>query len=151
MMSLFLRRFACVTLVLLPMLAGAADPTPDVRGKWTGKTYAIVAGSGGHHPGSKGTWEKPLLSEKDVVFEIVGQDGRRFWGITTLAGTGEKTTEPFIGILGGKDSRTLFIADTDGYFDGQLMGSDTIAFTYRHAGGKSPSSVVGISEVKRSR
>jgi hypothetical protein len=37
-----------VVLVACPMLALGADKAPDMKGKWTGKTYSIVAGSGGH-------------------------------------------------------------------------------------------------------
>jgi hypothetical protein len=28
----------------------------------------------------RGTWDKPALLEKDLAFDITGQDGRRFWG-----------------------------------------------------------------------
>jgi len=46
------------------------------------------------------------------VIDITGQDGRRFWGVTTLSGAGEKTDEPFIGELAGKDNRSFVFADT---------------------------------------
>ena len=46
-----------------------------------GKTYTIVAGSGGHWPTNKGAFEKPGLLEKDLVIEVTGQEERRFWGI----------------------------------------------------------------------
>jgi len=36
-----------VALAAWPMLAFGADKAPDLKGKWTGKTYSIVAGSGG--------------------------------------------------------------------------------------------------------
>src|SRR5580704_13349324 len=48
----------------------AADQVPDIKGKWAGKTYSIVAGSGGHWPSSKGTFDKPGLFEKDLVIEV---------------------------------------------------------------------------------
>ena len=63
-------------------------------------------------PKGRGTWDKPALLEKDLVIDITGQDGRRFWGVTTLSGAGEKTDEPFISELAGKDNRSFVFADT---------------------------------------
>jgi hypothetical protein len=140
-----------VALVACPMLALGADKAPDLKGKWTGKTYSIVAGSGGHWPSSMGTFEKPGLLEKDLVIEVTGQEGRRFWGVTSMSGDGEKTDEPFIGELTGNRNRDFIVADTDGYFKGELRGNNVLSFCYAQAGGKSESSVVSCTEVKRSR
>jgi hypothetical protein len=146
MLSIPLRTAAAAaTLVLVPALALAQD-APDLKGKWTGKTYSIVAGKGGHWPESAGTFEKPGLFEKDMTLAITGQDGRRFWGVTTISGGGQSTDEPFIGEI-TPDGTRLVIADTDGYWDGPLDG-DTFSFCYRHAGGATGSSVVSCTEVK---
>lgn len=142
---------AIAALILCSTSALAADPVPDIKGKWVGKTHTIIAGSGGHWPSSQGTFAKPALHEKDVVFEVTGQDGRRFWGVTTISGQSEKTDEPFIGEVAGSGNRTLVIVDTDGYLDGHLTDNDTISFCYSHAGGKTESSVVSCSEAKRAR
>jgi hypothetical protein len=139
-----------VVLVACPMLALGADKAPDMKGKWTGKTYSIVAGSGGHWPSSKGTFEKPGLFEKDLVIEITGQEDRRIWGVQTLSGNGEKTDEPFIGELTGNRNRDVVIVDTDGYLKGEVRGN-VLTFCYTQAGGKTESSVVSCSELKRSR
>ena len=139
-----------VALAAWPMLALGADKAPDMKGKWSGKTYSIVAGSGGHWPSSMGTFAKPGLFEKDLVIEVTGQEDRRFWGIQTLSGNGEKTDEPFIGELTGNRNRDVVIADTDGYLRGEVRGN-VLSFCYTQAGGKSESSVVSCSEVKRSR
>ena len=98
----------------------------------------------------RGTWDKPALLEKDLVIDITSQDGRRFWGVTTLSGAGEKTDEPFIGQLSGKDNRSFVFADTDGIWNGQLDG-DTLSFCYTHTGDKTKSTVVSCTEVKRTR
>ena len=127
----------------------AADKTPDLKGKWVGKTHTIVAGSGGHWPTNKGTFDKPGLFEKDIVIEVTGQEGRRFWGVQTISGNGESTQEPMIGELTGKGNRTVVIVDTDGYLNGQLSGKNVLSFCYMHAGGKTPSSVVSCSEIRR--
>jgi hypothetical protein len=141
------RNLTLATLLACPAFALGADQPPDIKGKWTGKTHTILVGKGGHWPKGRGTWDKPALLEKDLVFDITGQDGRRFWGVTTISGGGEKTDEPFIGELTGKDNRSFVFADTDG----QLDGGDTLAFCCMHTGGKSGSTVVSCSEVKRAR
>lgn len=131
-------------------VAVAADPAPDVKGKWVGKTSTIVAGSGAHWPSSAGTFDKPGLYEKDLTIDITGQTDRRIWGKAVLSGGGEKTEEAFIGHLHGKDGRKLLYADKDGYLTGDFDG-DVLNFCYAHAGGASQTSVVSCTEVKRSR
>jgi hypothetical protein len=129
----------------------AADNPPNLKGKWIGKTFTIVAGSGGHWPTNKGTFDKPGLLEKDLVIEITGQVDRRFWGLQTLSGDGESTQEPMIGELTGRDNRTVIIVDTDGYLNGHLDKDDKLSFCYTHAGGKSQTSVISCTEVKRAK
>ncbi len=141
---------AIMAALMSPALAVAADPAPDMKGRWIGKTYSIIAGKGGHWPTSPGTLEKPALLEKDLVMEITGQQDRRFWGLTMISGGGEKTEEPFIGELFGKDSRKILVVDTDGYIWGEIDG-DTWSFCYGHASGQGQSSVVSCTEVKRAR
>jgi hypothetical protein len=143
--------FGLTLAAIVSSSAFAADQPPDIKGKWVGKTYTIVAGSGGHWPTNKGTFEKPGLFEKDIVIEVTGQEGRRFWGVQTISGNGESTQEPMIGELTGKGNRTVVIVDTDGYLNGQLVSKNVLSFCYMQAGGKSPSSVVSCTEIKRSR
>ena len=57
---------------------------------------------------------QPGPLKKDLAFDIRGQDGRRLWGVTTISGGGEKTDEPFIGELTGKDNRSFAFADVCG-------------------------------------
>ena len=108
-------------------------------------------GKGGHWPKGRGTWDNPALLEKDLAFDIRGQDGSRFWGVTTLSGGGEKTDEPFIGELTGKDYKSFVFADTDGFWNGQLDSNDVLSFCYMHTGGNAGSTVVSCTEVKRAR
>jgi hypothetical protein len=77
-------------LVAYPASALGADKAPDVKGKWIGKTHTILVGKGGHWPKGRGTWDKPTLLEKDLVIDITGQDGRHFWGVTTISGGGRR-------------------------------------------------------------
>ncbi|MCB1494900.1 MAG: hypothetical protein KDJ86_03865 [Bauldia sp.] len=141
--------FAAAAVILLPTVALAADDVPDITGTWTGKTYTIVAGKGGHWPQNMGTFEKPGLFEKDLKITLTGQDGRRFWGTVTITADGGPTDEPFIGEFVPGSERVV-IADTDGYFDGRFEG-DGFSFCYAHAGGESHTSVVSCTEVKRRR
>jgi hypothetical protein len=72
--------------------------------------------------------------------------------VTTLSGAaGEKTDEPFIGALTGKDNKSFVFADTDGYWNGQLDDNDRLSFCYMHTGGKTTSTVVSCTEVRRTR
>ncbi|WP_428032571.1 hypothetical protein [Ancylobacter sp.] len=119
----------------------AAAQTPDMKGDWVGKTNTIIAGVGGPHwPDSKGTWEKPLLAQRDITLRIVGQEDRRFWGESIIAGDaasgGAVTSEPFIGTV-SKGGDKVMMADTDGYFVGDLSGT-TLSYCYLQAGAKQP-------------
>ncbi|MGE3991650.1 hypothetical protein [Pseudorhodoplanes sp.] len=121
------------------LLAVPAASAADMKGSWIGKTHTIIAGAGGPHwPESKGTWEKPLLADRDITLRITGQDGRRFWGESVIAGdgaSGGKTTiEPFIGTVSTDDS-TVMMADTDGYYIGKLSGN-TFSYCYIQSGAK---------------
>src|SRR5215469_15333680 len=120
-----IRNLVVVALIAYPAFAFGQDKAPDVKGKWIGKTHTILVGKVGHWPKGRGTWDNPALLEKDLAFDIRGQDGSRFWGVTTLSGGGEKTDEPFIGELTGKDYKSFVFADTDGFWNGQLDGDDT--------------------------
>lgn len=143
-------------LILLgALLAATTANAADMKGDWTGKTHTIIAGTGGPHwPDSKGTWEKPLLADRDITITITGQDGRRFWGESIIGGdaaSGGKTTrEPFIGTV-SPDDTGIMMADTDGYFVGKLTGT-TLSYCYIQAGssksGDKPA-VVTCNEVKK--
>ncbi len=117
----------------------ASAQAPDMKGDWVGKTNTIVAGVGGPHwPDSKGTWAKPLLAQRDITLRIVGQDDRRFWGESVIAGDaasgGAVTSEPFIGTL-SKGGDRVMMTDTDGYFLGDLSGT-TLSYCYLQAGAR---------------
>jgi hypothetical protein len=126
------------------------SPAPDIKGKWTGRTYTIVAGHGGHWPTNPGTFRRPGLFEKDLLIEVTGQEGRRFWGMTTISDNGRKTQEPFVGELTGADNRDVVVADTDGYLNGHING-DIWSLCYSQAAATHGSAVVSCTEVKRTR
>jgi hypothetical protein len=138
---------ATLSVLAWASLAAADGPAPDIKGKWSGRNSAIVAGHGGHWPSGTGSLDKPGLYQKDVTLEITGQEQRRFWGITTLSGNGEVTHEPFIGELTGPDGRKVVLVDTDGYFNGEIDG-DLLTACYAQAGGPTQTSVVSCFELR---
>lgn len=141
---------AAIALLAVSLAASAQDAIPEIKGKWVGQSQSIIAGRGGHWPTSRGVFAKPALGEKEVTLHMAGQEDRRFWGVTILSGGGEKTSEPFVGMLIGKDNRTVLIADTDGYYNGELSeDGGTLSVCYAHAGGKTKTSVVACVELKR--
>jgi hypothetical protein len=145
----FVCGLALAAAIAAPALA--ADAIPDIRGKWVGKTHTIVAGMPLHWPSNRGTFDKPGLCEKDLEIDITGQTDNRFWGNQIFTGNGERTQEPMIGELTGANYRTIILVDTDGYLNGQLIDNDTISFCYTQAGGKTETSVVSCTQIKRAR
>jgi len=134
-----MKTLGCFLLCSAMMTSVATAQVADMKGDWVGTTNTIIAGVGGPHwPDSKGTWEAPLLSQRDVTLRIVGQDDRRFWGESIIAsGTGSGgavTTEPFIGTV-SKGGDKVMMTDTDGYFVGELSGN-TLSYCYIQAGAR---------------
>ncbi len=148
MIKVKLTGLAAVLCIVGPAMALSAENAPNVLGKWTGKTFSVVAGTGGHWPENKGTFDKPGLLEGDLAITITGQEGRRFWGFSSITANGKQTDEPFVGELFGPLNRRVLIADTDGYMNGDIKGN-TFSFCYAHAGGPTQTSVVSCTEVKR--
>ena len=103
-----IRHLAIAALVAYPASALGEDQAPDVKGKWIGKTHTILVGKGGHWPKGRGTWANPALLEKDLAFDIRGQDGRRFWGVTTLSGGGRRPTNRSSASLPARTTRASF-------------------------------------------
>ena len=70
--------------------------------------------------------------------------------MTILSGAGQKTEEPFIGELTGKDHHDAVFVDTDGYWSGEIEG-EVFSFCHTQAGavhdGKT-SSVISCTEVR---
>ena len=101
--------------------------------------YPAFALGADQAPNMKGKW----VGKTHTI--VAGKGGH--W--TTISGSNEKTDEPFIGELTGEDNETVVMADTDGYFTGTLVDDNELSFCYMQAGGKTESSVVSCTEVKR--
>jgi hypothetical protein len=123
-----------------------AQPVLNLVGTWTGTTQAIVDGVGGHHPADAPSRPAGPYRLRDFPFtyRIDGQDGRRFWGV----GTSGNQSERIIGLVSA-DGQRIYIVDTDGYFDGVVMNTNTLEICYRQAG--ATSAVVACDVVTRQK
>jgi hypothetical protein len=128
------------------MAAAQTPPILDMKGTWKGTGEAIVDGASPHHLPNAAA--KPAgnyrLHSQSYTFKIEGQDGRRFWGMTTS----DSATDRLIGSLSG-NGKWVFMAANRGIIDGEVIDNDTIEICYREA---SPSlAVVGCNQMKRQK
>jgi hypothetical protein len=128
--------------------AAAQEAIPELAGSWTGKFQSTVYGNNPHHPGNQTIDSPPRVREVTFTIDIAGQDGRRLWG-TSWSDPASK--EPFALAL-SFDNRTLYGADTDGYFHLTILDKDRLECCYTHNGLSPSKSIVaacGIVERKR--
>ncbi len=148
-----MRRAGTIALALAAGLAASTAATPasaqrvfDMRGTWTGMAEAIVDGPANHHPPPGAAGIRPAgrfrLSQQQFTIEVIGQEGRRFWG-TTASST---KRERIIGSL-AVDNRTVHMVDDDGMLDGTVVDADTLEICYRHV--NKDSAVVACARMTR--
>lgn len=133
-----------------PTVSSSATEAPvfDMKGRWMGMGEAIMDGTPPLHPGgSSGVRSagKYKLREAPWVYDIVGQDGRRFWG--TVSSDVAKD-ERLIGSL-SFDGKWIYMAGTAGILDGVIVDQDTIEMCYRHA--NQSSALVSCNRMKRQK
>lgn len=124
------------------MSASVDTALPDLKGHWVGTSESIVRGAPPHHAAQTGS--APLLDNVRFDFNLVGQDGRRFWG--TVAGKGSE--EPIEGVI-AYDGKTIIAQDSDGLLQGEIIDADTIEAVYSHTNAKS--TVVAANRLKRQK
>jgi hypothetical protein len=122
--------------------ANASADIPVLKGHWVGTSESIVRGTPLHHAAQAGN--APLLDNIKFDFNIVGQDGRRFWG--TVSGRG--SAEPIMGVI-AYDGKTIVAQDTDGTLQGTIVDANTIDSVYYHTGASS--TVVAANRIKRQK
>lgn len=128
----------------------ATERVHNMMGLWKGVTHTIVAGQGGHWTNHQGGFDKPGLFERPFTIEVVGQDGRRFWGRSTVEGSSMQN-EPFVGAL-DVDGRRFVLVDTDGAFQGAVMGRNTLSYCYVNVPGpRNPAAIASCSKMMRVR
>jgi hypothetical protein len=144
------RRFIGMLAFGLGMTFGAglanAQPVISLVGTWTGTAQAIADGASTHLPADASSRPAGPYQLRDFPFtlRIDGQDGRRFWGV----GLSGDQSKRIVGTVSADNNR-LYIVDTDGYFDGVVMNTNTLDICYRQAG--ATSAVVACDVVTRQR
>lgn len=98
---------------------------PDMTGKWTGETEAVMIGNPLHYEPIE---DELSLRSVEISLVIDGQDGRRIWG-TVQSATGD--SEPFVAVLRDGGTRYLGV-DSDGYMEGLVMSENEIEHCYTH-------------------
>lgn len=112
-------------IVVFPVLLFAGSDIPNLKGKWTGKTYGIKYGKGDPKAHKKDSeLEKP--GELVFTMAIDFQDKRVFSGIRSSS----RNSERILGVI-SSDNKTLYFVDEDGYLDGRLLGKDKMEVVYR--------------------
>jgi hypothetical protein len=114
----------------------------DLKGHWIGTSESIVRGAPMHHAAQTG--DQPLLDNVQFDYNIVGQDGRRFWGTVT----GKGSAEPILGVI-AYDGKTIVAQDSDGLLQGRIVDADTIEAVYSHTNPNS--TVVATNRIKRQK
>lgn len=122
-----MRRFALLVAIsagLAATPAAAQEAWPDLLGKWTAKSRAVVTSPAGHYGGS-GTGSAPRFASADLVIEITRQDQGRYIGTITSPGQTEDKM-----MVVAEDRRTLRSVDSDGNSFGRILDADSFELCY---------------------
>jgi hypothetical protein len=131
---------ATMVAALVPAIAAAADPIPDMVGTWIGTTKSVVFGNNRFHPGDQKPADPPRVGEFEYTLEVTGQDGPVFWGEAWSSADPEARDTLALAIAG--DGRTIVGADNDGIHTMTLVSPDRIERCYAHAGTSPSGSIV---------
>jgi hypothetical protein len=138
-------RIACLVMIALFAVASfafAEENIPSLLGKWKTESVGGML-LHGKKQGSTTHWEpkqKVLLGQ----IEFLSQDGRFVTGVYTS----NRAAEKFIAML-SPDGKTLYAADSDGYWDCRIVDNDTMEVVYRHV--KPTDTVVATGIAKRQK
>ena len=136
-----------VAAVLATATVALAQPTPDLKGVWSGKFRTVILGSNPHHPPG-GPADAPRVREITFTFEIEGQDGRLLWG---KSWSSPERKEPFVATITA-DGRTVIGADSDGSLTMHIGIRNRMDLCYVHpATGPSQSMVASCGALQRGR
>jgi len=138
---------AAAVLATATVALAQAQPTPDLKGTWSGKWRTVILGSNPHHPPS-GPADAPRVREIVFTLQIEGQDGRLLWGKTW---SNPDSKEPFVATITA-DGKTILGADTDGALTLRIGGRGRMDACYTHpATSPSQSMVASCGALQRSR
>jgi hypothetical protein len=105
----------------------AADSgIPNLAGAWNVKADGAVLLKGAVH-GAK-THHRGEFSTLKAEAVVTKQQGRVMHGAFTSARAAEK----FVAVI-AEDNKSFYLADEDGFMEGQIINKDTINIIYRHS------------------
>ncbi|MBN1639514.1 MAG: hypothetical protein JW866_11130 [Ignavibacteriales bacterium] len=111
---------------------------PNLVGKWIGQGNAIIYGNLDHREVA----DTHTFYSMKFTLEIIEQKGAVFYGVRYS----DKHSESIVGYI-GLDNKSIFFADHDGYFQGEILDNESINIGYLEAG--LDSRVAAIATYKR--
>jgi hypothetical protein len=136
-----------ISVILLVVLFGmgicfADSDIPNLVGTWTVQTEGAVLIKGAAH-GAK-THHRGEFSTLKAELIVTKQQGRVLHGIFKSP----RATEKFVAVI-AMDNKSVYLADEDGFMEGQISNIDQINIIYRHSG--STDTVVAVGTWTRKK
>ncbi|MFA5268064.1 MAG: hypothetical protein WC379_08825 [Methanoregula sp.] len=128
-----------IILVIAVLAAGCTATTPAAAPAEQGTQVPEAA-----YPGLTGSWTGPMEGYDKgtgystypgigVTLNITEQHGRIFGGTIIVTANGTENIYGFAGTI-GRDGRTLYIAEEDGTYSGEIVGENEIELIYIQPG-----------------
>ena len=120
-----------ISFTLLAFLLGTAicfadSGIPNLLGTWTVQAEGGVLLKGAAH-GVK-THHRGEFSTINAEVVVTKQQGRVLRGTFTS----QRATEKFVAVI-AEDNKSFYVADEDGFMEGQISNKDKINVIYRHS------------------
>jgi len=136
-----------ISFTLLAFLLGTAicfaeSVIPNLLGTWTVQSEGAVILKGAAH-GAK-THHRGEFSTLKGEWVVTKQQGRVLHGIFKSPRAAEK----FVAVI-AVDNKSFYLADEDGFMEGQISSKDKVNIIYRHSG--SADTVVAVGTLTRKK
>jgi hypothetical protein len=136
-----------ISFTLLAFLLGTAicfadSGIPNLLGTWTIQSEGAVLLKGAVH-GAK-THHRGEFSTLKAEWVVTKQQGRVLHGIFKSP----RATEKFVAVI-AMDNKSLYLADEDGFLEGQISNNDKINIIYRHS--TAADTVVAVGSLTRKK
>ena len=136
-----------ISFTLLAFLLGTAicfaeSVIPNLLGTWTVQSEGAVILKGAAH-GAK-THHRGEFSTLKGEWVVTKQQGRVLHGIFKSP----RATEKFVAVI-AMDNKSLYLADEDGFLEGQISNKDKINVIYRHS--TAADTVVAVGTLTRKK
>ena len=141
-------RTLCLVGLLFATSAAAQTPPIDMKGTWKMDQETILEGATPHNPATADSRPagKYRLRQQTIIYRVDGQDGHRFWGISTTAEHGAE--HRLIGMV-SPDGKWVYMAGTASLMDGTVVDRDTVELCVRQA--TPTTALVGCGAMKRQK